>query len=114
MTAPKPGEIFYFPAPTSFKDTGYVQHSYSDGSIVRAKVVPANDNDPVGFLINFELIDGDGETLTDVTFDRHAALCICDVLLKNMLNQEDLYYEAIQHGRVDKTSPTVGEGEGNQ
>lgn len=114
MTAPKEGEIFYYPAPKKFEDTGYVRHCYGDGSIVEARVVPANDsNELAGFLINFRLVDADGEELTNVTFDRHAALCICDVLLKNMLNQEDLLYESIQSIRTSGSSSEVGQRKEN-
>ena len=82
------GGINFYPPIRGFEDTGWVEHSFSDGSTIMAKVVPSNDS--AGYAINLVIHDGDRCCVCDFTMDRFSALCIIDVLVKNLTAQEEL------------------------
>lgn len=81
------GRILYYPAPKTFSDTGFITHSFNDGSYVTARVKESHDYG--GYLIELKLNNGK-EDICNVTVDKFAALCIIDVLNRNIINQEDL------------------------
>ena len=88
------GGVFYTPAIRNFQDTGYVKHCFQNGSEIMARVVPSK-NDSAGFEIEL-IITADGSTVANVQLGRFEALCLVDVLTKNLLNQEELVDLQIQ------------------
>lgn len=82
------GTVYYFPAPRTFKDTGFVTHGFTDGSSVSARVVPSKDSQ--GYAIELCVKGKGGEKVCEFTMDRFAALCLVDCLNKNLLNQEEI------------------------
>ena len=82
------GPIYFMPPIRSFKDTGFVKHVFNDGSVISANVVRSDDER--GFAIELEVKDDSGHTVCDFTMDRFAAMCLVDVLVKNLLNQEEV------------------------
>lgn len=86
----KDGTVYYVPAARKFEDTGYVSHGFSDGTVMTGRVVRSDDS--AGFAIQLTIKGGNGKEYCNFTMDRFSALCLSDILIKNLTNQEELIY----------------------
>ena len=87
------GKIYHFPAIRGFDDTGFVEHRFQSGSSIKVKVVPAQDYSE-GADIEVIITDGDGKKVCDVIMEKFSALCLANAIIKNLVNQEELVYDA--------------------
>lgn len=87
------GDTLYLPLIQGFTDTGFVQHKFNSGSEVTVGVVPALDySDPASLAVVVK--DSEGNTCCDIIMDKFSALCLAEAIIKNLMNQEELVYNA--------------------
>ena len=101
---------YYTPPIRKFEDTGFVSHKFGDGSTITGEVVESSDSG--GFAIHL-VIESDGEEVCNFTMDRFAALCLSDVITKNLLNQEEVQDAVIRerNEEFNRKCKAMGEGQ---
>lgn len=87
--------VYYTPPIKKFSDTGYITHGFGDKCMMTGRVVESGDSG--GYAIELVIKDSEGIKLCDLTLDKFAAMCLIDILNKNIMNQEELAY-AEQNG----------------
>lgn len=87
------GRVYYFPPPRGFEDTGFVESRFTSGSSIKVRVVPSQDYSE-GADIEIIIKDGNGKTCCDVIMEKFSALCLANAIIKNLVNQEELVYDA--------------------
>lgn len=104
------GAVFtYWPEITKFEDTGYITHVLGNGKIT-GKVVPSNDQG--GYAIDLTITDDNDEEICAITLDRTAALCLTDVLIKNILNQQEVC--DAERKKLNEACSRLGRREGDR
>ena len=100
----------FWPSINGFEDTGPVWHTFADGSKIIGKVVRSNDSEGYAIELTFEGLDDEPIVFT---LDRLAALCVTDVLIKNIMNQQEVY-NAERDKQLNELTHRMGQSKGNK
>lgn len=96
-------KVYYIPAPRGFENTRFVKHKFASGSMIKASVIPSQVYSE-GADIELEIIDSDGKTACKVVLDKFSSLCLVDAIVKNLVNQEELVYDATRRSIISRNS----------
>lgn len=96
-------KVYYIPTPRGFENTRLVKHKFTSGSMIKASVVPSH-NYSEGADIELEIVDSDGKTACKIVLDKFSSLCLVDAIVKNLVNQEELIYDANRRSIVNRNN----------